>query len=134
MTAGHEQRLPGTERSFGLSVGAMLCAIAAALFWRGRPLRGEVFAAIGLALVLLGAVAPDALKWPRVWWWRAARRVGDFNARVLLTVMFAVIFVPVGLIWRLTGKDPLARRRAAHAGWVPSPSRYRDREHFSRMY
>ena len=129
-----KSNMPGTERSFGFSVGGVLCVLAAALVWRGRPVRGEIVGAIGGTLVLLGAVAPDALKWPRVWWWRASRRVGDFNARVLLTVMFAVIFVPVGLIWRLTGKDPLARRRAAHAGWVPYPSRYRDREHFSRMY
>jgi putative exporter of polyketide antibiotics len=126
--------MPGTERSFGFSVGGVLCAIAAALFWRGRPLRAEAIGAIGVALVVVGAVAPAALKWPRVWWWRVARRVGDFNARVILTVMFAAVFVPVGLIWRVTGKDPLARRRTTGSGWLPYPSRYRDRQHFSRMY
>jgi len=68
------------------------------------------------------------------WWWRGARVVGDFNARVLLTLMFVVVFVPLGLVWRLLGKDPLALRRRANRGWTAYPARYRDRQHYSRMY
>jgi hypothetical protein len=125
--------MPGTERSFGLSVGGVLCVLAAALYWLGRPVRAEIIGVFGLALVVLGAVAPSLLKGPRVWWWRIARTVGDFNARVLLTVMFVVVFVPIGVIWRLTGKDPLGRRRGS-PGWMPYPIRYRDRRHYLRMY
>ena len=130
------QKLPGTERSFGLSVGAVLCVIAAALIWRRHPLRAEVVGAIGVALIFFGAVAPAVLKRPRVWWWRIARVVGDFNARVLLTLLFAVVFVPFGIVWRLLGKDPLARRRSSRTAprWTPYPARYRDRQHYSRMY
>jgi hypothetical protein len=125
--------MPGTERSFGVSVGGVLCVLAAALFWRGRPVRAEIIGAFGSVLVVLGAVAPSLLKGPRVWWWRVARVVGDFNARVLLTVMFVAVFVPLGLIWRLTGKDPLGRRKGS-PGWMPYPIRYRDRRHYLRMY
>jgi hypothetical protein len=125
---------PGTERSFGLSVGGVLCAIAAALVWRGRPVRAEILGTVGTLLMLLGVVRPTLLKRPSAWWWRFARVLGHFNARVLLTVMFAVILVPVGLLWRLTGKDPLARRRTARPGWSPYPSRYRDHRHYQRMY
>jgi len=126
--------LPGTERSFGLSVGTVLCVIAAALIWRGRPVRGEVVGAIGGLLIVFGAVAPRLLKRPRVWWWRGARVVGDFNARILLTLLFVVVFVPFGIVWRLIGKDPLERRRASAPRWAPYPSRYRDRQHYLRMY
>jgi len=126
--------LPGTERSFGLSVGAVLSVIAALLWWRGRIVRAEVVGAIGAVLILLGAAAPVVLTRPRLWWWRAARVVGDFNARVLLTLMFVVVFVPLGVVWRLLGKDPLARSRSANRGWTPYPARYRDRQHYSRMY
>ena len=42
----------------------------------------------------------------------AIRRVlGYVNARILLTVLFSVLLVPLALVWRLTGKDPLARRQ-----------------------
>ena len=124
----------GSDRAFGLSVGGVLCVIAAALFWRHRPLRAEIIGAVGLTLVLLGAVRPSLLKWPSMWWWRFARVLGNFNARVLLTVMFVAVLLPVGLIWRLTGKDPLTRRRSASPGWSPYPDRYRDRRHYLRMY
>ena len=133
MTPSAHATMPGTERSFGVSVGGVLCVLAVALFWRGRPVRAEIVGAIGSALVLLGAVAPSLLKGPRVWWWRVARTVGDFNARVLLTVMFVAVFVPLGVIWRLTGKDPLGRRKGS-PGWMPYPIRYRDRRHYLRMY
>jgi|SRR5581483_3137939 len=133
MSDVREKPLPGTERSFGLSVGGVLCLIAAALLWRGRLVRAEVIGALGGALVVLGAIAPRVLAKPRLWWWRGARVVGDFNARVLLSVMFFFVFLPLGLVWRLTGKDPLARRRHA-GGWTPYPERFRDRQHFSRMY
>jgi hypothetical protein len=126
--------LPGTERSFGLSVGGVLLVIAALLWWRGRVMRGEVVGAVGAVLVLLGAVAPVVLTKPRIWWWRGARVVGDFNARVLLTVMFGIVFVPLALVWRAIGKDPLARRRSSRRGWTPYPARHRDRHHYSRMY
>jgi len=133
MTPSAHATMPGTERSFGVSVGGVLCVLAAALFWRGRPVRAEIVGAIGSALVVLGAVAPSLLKGPRVWWWRVARTVGDFNARVLLTVMFVAVFVPLGVIWRLTGKDPLGRRKGS-PGWMPYPIRYRDRRHYLRMF
>jgi hypothetical protein len=122
------------ERSFGLSVGGVLCVLAALLFWRHRPLRGEVLGAVGAVLVTLGAVAPGLLRWPSAAWWRFAGALGYINARLLLTVLFLVVLVPVGLIWRIMGKDPLARRRAAWQGWSPYPRRYRDHRHFERMY
>ena len=131
---GREQGLPGTERSFGLSVGAVLVAIAALLIWRGRPLRGEVLGGIGALLMLSGLLWPAILKWPRVWWWRAARPIGDFNARVLLTLLFFLVVTPLGILWRLIGTDPLALRGKTAGGWRLYPGRYRDRQHYQRMY
>ena len=122
------------ERSFGLSVGGVLCAIAVALVWRGRPLRAEILGAIGGVLVVMGAVRPSLLKWPSAWWWRFSKALGHFNARVLLTVLFFAVLTPLGFIWRLIGKDPLARRRTTWRGWSPYPSRYRDRQHYQRMF
>jgi hypothetical protein len=124
----------GTDRSFGLSVGAVLSVIAAVLFWRRRLLAAEILGAAGVTLMLLGAVRPSLLKWPAIWWWRVTRVVGDFNARVLLTLMFVLVLVPLGFIWRLIGRDPLTRRRSASSGWSPYPDRYRDRRHYLRMF
>jgi hypothetical protein len=122
------------ERSFGISVGVVLCAIAALLWWRGRIGRAEIVAAIGLTLLVAGLVYPPLLKYPSAGWWRLSRALGHVNARVLLTLVYALVFVPISLLWRMTGKDPLQRRRATWRGWTPYPERYRDRKHYERMY
>ena len=122
------------ERSFGISVGLVLCAIAAALWWRGRVGRAELLGGIGAFLLAAGLTYPPLLKYPSAAWWRGSRALAYVNARVLLTVLFAVVLVPISMIWRLTGKDPLARRRDRWTGWSPYPARYRDRKHYERMF
>ena len=122
------------EKSFGVSVGAVLLVIAAALWWRGRVGRAEILGGIGAVLLLFGAVRPQLLKWPSAVWWRFAGVLGYVNARILLTLLFSVLLVPLSLVWRMLGKDPLARRREQFPGWTPYPERYRDRTHFERMF
>jgi hypothetical protein len=122
------------ERSFGVSVGIVLCAIAALLWWRGRVSRAEIVGAIGAVLLVAGAAYPPLLKYPSAAWWRFSRLLGHVNARVLLTILFAFVLTPIGLVWRLVGQDPLGRRRERWRGWSPYPERYRDRNHYSRMF
>jgi hypothetical protein len=122
------------ERSFGVSVGIVLCVLAIALWWRGRPLRAEWLAGIGAFLLTAGLVHAPILKYPSAAWWRFSRVLGHVNARILLTVFFSVVFVPIAMFWRLTGRDPLSRRRARWRGWTTYPARYRDRKHYERMF
>jgi len=122
------------ERSFGISVGGVLMAIAAVLWWRGRVGRAEILGGIGLVLFVFGYVRPQLLKYPSAIWWKFAGVLGYVNARILLTVLFSILLVPISLVWRLLGKDPLARRRDQFNGWASYPARYRDRTHFERMF
>ena len=122
------------ERSFGVAVGGVLCVIAAFLWWRGRIGRAEVVGGIGVFLLVTGLVYAPLLKYPSAVWWRFSRALGYVNARVLLTLLFLIALVPLSLVWRLTGKDPLTRRRSDWPGWVPYPARYRDRKHYEKMY
>ena len=122
------------ERSFGISVGTVLCAIAAVLMWRGRVGRAEIVGGIGVALLACGLVYPAILRGPSRLWWRFSRALGHLNARILLTLMFSLVFVPISLLWRLTGKDPLSRRRDRWPGWSQHPARYRNRHHYTRMF
>jgi hypothetical protein len=49
-------------------------------------------------------------------WQRVARRIGDFQARVILTVLYFVIIGPFALIVRW-GADPLSLKKGASQGW-----------------
>jgi saxitoxin biosynthesis operon SxtJ-like protein len=122
------------ERAFGVSVGLVLCGIAVILLWRGRVVRGEVLGGIGAVLLICGLTYPPILKWPSRFWWRFSRALGYVNSRALLTVLFAFVLLPLSLVWRLTGKDPLARHRTKWPGWSPHPERYRDHKHYERMF
>ena len=95
------------ERSFGISVGTVLLLISAYAIWHGRT---------------------------SAMWWRFALVLGAINTRVILTLAFVLVCVPVGLVWRLIRYDPLARNRRAMPGWTLYPARYRDPSHYSRMY
>ena len=122
------------ERSFGVSVGGVLLFIAALLVWRHRVGRAEVVGAIGGVLLVLGLVSPALLKWPSAAWWRFSHVLGYVNARILLTLLFSVILVPLSLVWKVLGKDPLMRSRGQFPGWTPYPARYADRKHFERLF
>src|SRR5262245_63274651 len=97
--------VPNEERSFGVSVGAVLCVLAAVLLWRGRQSRAEVVGGIGVVLLACGLVYPSILKYPSAAWWRFSRTLGYVNARVLLTMLFFLVLVSLSLVLKLIGKD-----------------------------
>jgi hypothetical protein len=121
------------ERSFGMTVGSVACLVAVYFWWRGSVQTAAILGGGGAAVVVLGLLAPRALYWPSLVWWKLVHILGYINARIILTVLFTVLLVPIGLLWRVMGKDPLGRRRGA-TGWSPYPARYRDPKHYSRMF
>ena len=122
------------ERSFGVSVGGVLILLAIVQAWRGQSEYAAALGVIGAVLFVLGRLNPALLKRPSDVWWRFAAILGYINSRIILTVAFVVVLVPVSLIWRLTGRDPLGLRRDRWKGWTPHPARYRATDHYTRMY
>ena len=129
-----KQRPDFKERSFGVSVGGFLILLSGVLWWRGRVTTAAILAGIGAVLVVLGLTAPKLLKYPSAAWWKFAMVLGHVNARVILTLAFVLLLTPLSLIWRLIGRDPLAIKKQHWPGWSPYPARYRNKDHFTRMY
>jgi hypothetical protein len=111
-----------------------LLLISGVLMWRGRVTTAEIMAPIGAILLVLGLTKPSLLKYPSAAWWKFAMVLGHVNARIILTIAFAVVLTPMGLLWRAIGKDPLARKRKNWPGWSPPPERFRNPDHFNKMY
>jgi Saxitoxin biosynthesis operon protein SxtJ len=122
-----------TPRSFGLTVGGVLVAIALFSLWRRHVTRAEITSAIGAILVVAALLRPSTLTPLAKQWNRVGHMLGWVNSRILLTVMFVLVVWPVGAIGRLFGSDPLGRR-AAGSGWLPFPPRARDPKHYERMF
>ena len=124
---------PPGERAFGLSVGSVLLGLAALAWWRARPAVAGVLLVVGLLLVGFGRLYPSALRVPNRLWWRFAQALGWFNARVILTVFFAVVLTPVGVVMRLAGRNPLRPSRSG-SNWTPYPARRADPRHYERLF
>jgi hypothetical protein len=122
------------ERSFGLVVGGVLLAIAAFSAWRGRMLRAEIVAAIGFVLVIAALTKPAVLRQASAAWARLGHALGWFNSRVLLTLLFFVVFLPAGLVSRILGGDPLDVRRRVKSLWLDYPDRLADPNHYKRFF
>ena len=108
-------------RRFGVTVGLAFWVLGALLLWRHRawlPLPA-LFGGLGAALLLLGGLAPALLR-PIEWaWMKLANALGWVMTRVVLGLIFLLVFTPAGLIRRLLGKDPLELRldRRAASYW-----------------
>jgi len=51
------------------------------------------------------------------WWKRVARKIGDFNARVILTIFYCTVFSPFAVLVKLL-TDPLQIKKKAKKGWL----------------
>src|SRR5262249_11647268 len=109
---------PPSERATGL-VFAGVALIVAGL-WRNSPM--VPWAALGAAgvLTLTSLTAPKPLKPLNLVWFRFGLLLHRVVNPLVMFAMFALVFVPGGLIMRLR-HDPLRSRRAKQPGstyWV----------------
>lgn len=129
----------GALRRFGWLVGGVFAALAAIGAWRAGGLPGPLGVAagvVGMALILGGLAAPQVLRPVYLVWMTAALAMGFVMTRVLLTLAFALVFTPIGLLFRLVGRDALQQRpdRAAASYWSRRTDGPSSRARMERMY
>ena len=58
----------------------------------------------------------------RIWsgWKRVAKKIGDFQARLILGLFYFILLAPFALIVKVA-TDPLAIKARAQRGWHPTP-------------
>jgi len=134
-TAEDPRALRRRLRSFGLTVGTAFAVLGALLLWRQRA-SGPPLGALGALLLLLAALLPGALRPVERVWMRAATAMGWVMTRVILGLIFLLVFTPAGLVLRLLRKDPLELRFARHqpSYWRARAPRERAPERMERMF
>lgn len=123
-----------SHRSFGLTVGGVLAAVAMFSAWRGYVVRAEIVGAIGAMLIVAALVRPASLAVIAKGWGRVGHALGWVNSRILLTVLFVFVLWPFGAVSRLFGSDPLDRRARKGSFWTAYPTRLRDPKHYERLF
>ena len=96
-------------RNFGITVGIILLIISGFLFWKEKE-SFLIFLAIGITLLLAAIAIPVFLK-PFYWIWMIfAIILGWVMTRVILSLLFYVMFTSIGLTLRFFGKQFLELR------------------------
>jgi len=99
-----------TLRNFGLISGAIISVLFGLLlpwiFNHDLPLWPWLISGILWACAMLSPITLNPVY--RVWM-RVGYCLGWINSRIILGIMFYVIFLPSGFIMRLVGKDRMAR-------------------------
>ena len=96
-------------RNFGIIFCVILLVISGFLFWKEKELF-QIFLAIGITLFLTAIAIPRVLK-PVYWIWMVfAIILGWFMTRLILSLLFYVVFTSIGLTLRLFGKQFLELR------------------------
>jgi hypothetical protein len=90
-------------RDFGLTVGIAFGVLAALLYWRGKA-HYVYFVPVSAALIILGLIVPVVLGPIRKGWMAVAAALGFVMTRVILTILFVAVFIPIGVIAKLAGK------------------------------
>lgn len=122
-------------RKSALVVAAVLLLIAAWNLYRGRTTVVVIFGSISAALIIAGLFVPVAARAFHKAWMKFAVALGHVNSRVLLTLMYYLVFTPYGLISRLFGRDPLKRRGASgESYWTERKRTRQEREQFERLF
>ncbi len=114
-----------TLRWFAAFAAVFLAGVAA---WQGlvhgRLVQALLLAAAALAAGLAGWLFPQGLRPIFVTWMVLVYPIGWLVSHLVLAVVFYGLFTPLGLIFRLAGRDVLARRFRREPGsfWVDKPT------------
>ena len=131
----HPQVSNKQARNTALIVAVVLLLIAGWNYYRGRM---NVVAVLGFAafsLLLIGLFLPPIARRFHQAWMTLAGVLGYVNSRVLLFLLFYLLFTPYGVISRLFGRDPLNRRGAARGTyWIPRKTSRQRPEQFERSF
>ncbi len=131
-------RIPGTRkevRKFGYLFAVVFSIIAAYTLYRGSS-HWPWFLGAAILFLIAGIAAYPALRPVYVGWMKFAFVLGWINTRILLGLMFFLVFTPIGLVLRLMGKDLLDRKidRSAKSYWVKRERKDFEPERYKRLF
>lgn len=68
-------------------------------------------------------------------WMKFAHALGWVNTRIILTVVYLLVFTPVALIFKVIGKDPMERKiEKGNSYWVKREQKEFRQEDYRRQF
>jgi len=122
-------------RKFGINTGL----IVVGLFGLALPFIFELQFpvwpwVIALILIVWALIAPASLTGVYRGWMRIGLLLNRIVSPIVLGIVFFLVVTPMGLIMRLTGRDPMARRSNSNRKSCRIPSEVRHSKHVEHPY
>jgi len=107
---------------------------AAQWLLRGHSSAGMVLLLVAAVVAIVGWLRPQAVRWPFVASSIAAFPFGWVISQVMLLTLFTALITPVALLFRMTGRDRLWRKRRERQTYWKPKVRTRDVRRYLRQY
>jgi len=96
---------------FGYGLGLISLVFAAGgILKHGVRVTSFIFLGCSIIFTFVTAYNKEALKPAYLGWMKIAHCIGTVVTFIILTLVFFLVFTPLGLLFRLMGKDFLSRR------------------------
>ena len=122
-------------REFGLVTGAIVAVLFGLFFpWllgAKFPLWPWILSGM---LALWALLAPLSLNPVYYWWMRFGLVLGWLSSRIVLSILFYLVFTPMGVFMRLRGHDPMQRGFDAAAESYRVSSHARTKQHMEKPF
>jgi hypothetical protein len=104
-------------RNFGVTMGIVFLVIFSLFFFRQKHTGAMYNLVVSCVFFIMGLVLPIFLKPLYLVWMRFAFILGWVNTRIILAIIFYLIFTPVGLAMRLFRIDLLETKKKKGTYW-----------------
>ena len=99
-------------RQFGLLIGIGFIII---IGWILPVIAGHSFRSwtlfISIPFIIIGILKPNLLLYPYKFWMALGDKLGWINSRIILGLVFLLVLLPIALIMKIFGYDPLRKKR-----------------------
>jgi hypothetical protein len=122
-------------RKFGISIGIVFGILCGLLWWKGKD-SYSVFLILSMIFISFGLVLPVVLKPLQKAWMTFAVILGWFMTRLILSVLFYVLFTGIGCLTKLFRKKLLDLEidTAAESYWIQrNPVKF-DKKNYERQF
>lgn len=127
-----------SDRMLRQFAGLWIAVFAAAAVWQwlaaGRELVAAVLGILAITVGPLGVWKPMWIRPIYVGWTVAVFPIGWLVARVMLVVIYYLVFAPVGICLRLFGHDALTLRRPERSSYWTQTAQTDDTRRYFRQY
>jgi hypothetical protein len=128
-------RLTAREgRRFGLTVGGAFLVFAAIAWWRGHETLAPILGGLGAVLAVLGLVVPTHLGPIERGWMALAHAISKVTTPIVMGVMYLGVLLPVGVLRRRFGGNPLVHEKQSNSYWFERPANARKSSSLRRQF